>query len=96
MAFEHILGVGVGGRRRDRPGGVAACSFKSHFEDDARRSHVLVTVYRGCAFLFIHLFRVFVPVLFVCLCLVVVVCMQGHVSLCTLICVLQTSSYIKD
>lgn len=77
---------------------MAACSFKPHFEDDARRSHVLVTVYGVVPFcLFIHVsVCVFAPILFVCLCLLVVVCMQGHVSLCTLICVLQTSFYIKD
>ncbi len=61
---------------------MAVCSFKPPFEDDACRSHVSVPVYRGCGFLFIHSFTVLVcvcfsvcvPILFGCLCLLVVVC----------------------
>lgn len=77
---------------------VAVCSFKPPFEANAYHSHLSVSVYRGCALLFIHSFTALVFLCaythFVCVCLYL--CMLGYVSLCTSICVLQTSSYIKD
>jgi len=99
MAFEHILGVGGGWAKGDRVRSrVAVCSLQPPFEDDAGCSHVSALVYRGCVFLFIHSFTALLPVCFCpfCLCLLVVVCVQGHVSLCTLISVPQTTSYRKD
>lgn len=63
---------------------MAVCSFKPPFEDDAHCSHVSAPVYGLCfsVYSFVHSVsvRVFVhvcvPILFVCLCLLVVVCVS--------------------
>lgn len=86
MAFEHILVVGGGWKKKGearaegRRDGGAACSFKPSFEDDAYAALMCLRLYTRatplCLFICSQcMCSVCVPILFVCLCLLVVVCM---------------------
>lgn len=82
MAFEHILVVGGGREKEGEAGaGVAVCSFKPPFEDDARRSHVSCARIRGLrlfVYSFVHRVGVRVCGGFGCarpICLCVCVCL---------------------